>query len=437
MRLPTTIPLAILSFVCAVPRLGAQPQPSSRAGYLVVQLGTLGGTSSSGNAINNSGWSMGSADLPGNTTEHATLWTPVFELDLGTLGGANSDVSWPVKNDHGIVAGWSETSAVDPLGESWSCTAFTPTGVPTGQVCVGFVWQHGVMTALPTLGGINGFATGVNEAGLIAGWAETNVHDATCSSPQVLQFLPVVYGPLYDHIHALPTYPGDPDGAATAINASGEVVGISGICDVAVGALSAEHALLWKDGKVIDLGSLGGAGWNTPMAINNRGDIAGFSDLPGDIVDGQLTPNFHAFVWTKESGTMLDLGTLPGDSLSEALDINDQGQVVGVSFPSAHAFIWQNGVMTDLNSLIPSGSPLLLITASGIGNDGVITGQACVLADGGCPFGADTPAFYAIPGALLADGESRTDIQVADDVRRQVMRRLTFGHPEPEQIGPR
>jgi len=428
MRQQTTIIIAaMLPLVCAVTRLDAQ-QPSSETRYRVIQFGTLGGTSSSGNAINNSGWAMGSANLAGNTTEHATVWTPAVRNDLGTLGGPNSDVSWPVKNDNGIVAGWSETAAIDPLGESWSCTAFTPTGVPTGHVCTGFVWQHGVTTGLPTLGGNNGFATGVNQAGQIAGWAETNVPDSTCVSPQVLQFLPVVYGPLYNHIQQLPTYPGDPDGAATAVNASGEVVGISGLCDVAVGAWTAEHALLWKGGKATDLGSLGGAGWNTPMAINTRGHIAGFSDLPGDVVDGQLNANFHAFIWTKEAGHMIDIGTLPGDSLSEALDINDDDQVVGVSYPSAHAFIWQNGKMTDLNSLISSSSALLLIAAGGINNSGVITGQACVIADGGCPFGADTPAFYAIPGAPPDGTAGRADVRVDGSIRQQVMRRWTFGH---------
>lgn len=407
---------------CAATHLNAQQ-------YHVFQLGTLGGASSSGNAINNIGWAMGSANLAGNTTEHAVVWTPFAQINLGTLGGPNSDVSWPVKNDRGVVAGWTETAAIDQLGESWSCTDFNPTYTPTGHVCVGFVWQNGHMTGLPTLGGINGFAAGVNEEGTIAGWAENKVHDSTCVSPQVLQFKPVVWSAPYDRAQELPTWPGDPDGAATAVNASGEVVGISGICDVAVGAWTAEHALLWRDGRVINLGNLGGAGWNTPMAINQRGDVVGFSDLPGDVVDGQLNGNFHAFLWTRASGRMIDLGTLPGDSQSEALDINDQDQVVGVSYPSAHAFLWQNGKMVDLNNLISSDSPLLLIAAGGISDAGIITGQACVIADGGCPFGADTPAFYAIPvpGPFFNAAQGRSGIQVSDGIRRQVMRRWMFG----------
>jgi probable HAF family extracellular repeat protein len=206
------------------------------------------------------------------------------------------------------------------------------------------------------------------------------------------------------------------------------VVGISGTCDVAVGAYSAKHALLWRNGEVTNLGSLGGAGWNTPMAINRRGDIVGFSDLPGDVVNGQLQANFHAFLWTKESGQMKDLGTLPGDSVSEALDINERGQIVGVSFPSTHAFLYEHDRMIDLNALIPHDSPLLLLAANGISERGEIAGQACVIADGGCPAGADPPAFLAFPTKEWDDhGEARS-VPVAEEVRSKVMQRLKFGH---------
>lgn len=438
MRPNSKVTVLILVLACAVSLDAQSPR------YRVMNLGNLSGTSSSGNALNNIGWAMGSADTLGNTTEHATVWIYGIKADLGTLGGPNSDISWPVKNDNGLVPGWSETAALNPLDEPWSCTAFTPTGAPTGHVCVGFVWQWGEMRPLPTLGGYNGFAAGANNRGQIAGWAETNYQDPTCDheAHQFLQFEPVVYGPGHNEIHQLPNFPGDPDGAATAINNGGDAVGISGICDVAVGALSAKHALLWHNGSAIDLGNLGGKGWNTPMAINNRGDIVGFSDLPGDLVDGVLTPNFHAFIWTKETGKMTDIGVLPGDSLSEALDINDRGQVVGISIPSLHAFLYEDGKLTDLNSLIPSDSPLLLLEGGGINDRGEITGQACVIADGGCPAGSNTPAYLAIPidnrdgGAPNAASENVTTrgVVVSDEVRQQILKRLAFGHFGPEAV---
>jgi probable HAF family extracellular repeat protein len=434
--------MALLFAALVLPlRLAAQEQADH---YRLFNLGNLSGTASEGNTINNIGWAIGAADQTGDTTEHATVWIYGLRFDLGTLGGPNSDVQWPNKNDHGQIAGFSETAALDPLGESWSCTAFTPTGVPTGHVCTGFVWQFGVMSPLPTLGGNNGFAAGENNLGEIVGWAETTVHDSTCVLPQVLQFLPVVYGPGVGQITQLPTFVSsgvvDPDGAATAINDNGQIVGISGTCDTSVGAFSAKHALLWENGTVINLGNLGGQGWNTPMAINRRGDtIVGFSDLPGDVSGGVLTPNFHAFIWTKESGKMTDIGVLPGDTLSEALDVNDQGQVVGVSIPSFHAFIYENNKLRDLNALMPKGSPLLLIGANGINERGEITGQACIIADGGCPLGNNIPAFLAIPKfngfdrdtadvSAEARNSDATSITVSEGVRQQMMRKLAFGH---------
>jgi probable HAF family extracellular repeat protein len=385
----------LFGWLALAARLSAQDQEHNQpVHYRVFQLGTLGGTSSIGNTIDNRGLAMGSANLPGDNTAHATVWFYGLKFDLGTLGGPNSNIVFPNRNDRGEIVGIAQTHNPDPLGEQWSCSAFFPPATATGYICLGFVSQWGEMTALPTLGGNNGFAAAVNNRGEIVGWAETKFHDPTCVAPQVLQFEAVVWGPAKGQIRKLPAYQSDPDTAATAINQKGQVVGISGTCDVAVGAFSAKHAVLWEDGKVINLGSLGGAGWNTPVSINNRGEIAGFSDLPGDVSGGVLSANFHAFIWTKETG-MRDLGTLPGDNISEATGINDRGQVVGVSYPSSHAFIWQDGVMTDLNDLIPSDSPLELISTGDINDRGEITGQACVLSNGACT--ADTPAFLALP----------------------------------------
>ena len=56
-----------------------------------------------------------------------------------------------------------------------------------------------------------------------------------------------------DQIHDLPLIPGDTSGAATAINDNGQIVGISGICDQAVGRHTAKHAVLWENGSVTDI----------------------------------------------------------------------------------------------------------------------------------------------------------------------------------------
>lgn len=358
--------------------------------YQVTNLASLGGTISRGNSINNRSWVAGYSNLSGNESRHASLWRNESLLDLGTLGGPNSSVAWPVKNNIGLIAGIAQTDTPDPLGENWSCAAFFPGATATGPTCLGFVWQAGVMSALPTLGGNNGFATGANNHGQVVGWAENTVHDPTCVPPQVLQFRAVIWASEGNQIRELPPLPGDTSGAATAINDKGQVVGISGICDQAVGRFTAAHAVLWENGGVTDIGNLGSDAWNTPMAINQQGDIVGFAGQPGDDPDN---PQLHAFLWTRQHGIQ-DLGALPGDVYSEAHGINERRQVVGISCDAAgscRAFLWQNGVMTDLNTLVAPGYTDVLTTAQDINDLGEITGRA---------FDPDTgerPAFLATP----------------------------------------
>jgi probable HAF family extracellular repeat protein len=374
----------------------------------VINLGTIGGTSSAGNGINNLSWVTGASNLKGDQTEEATLWAYGLKVPLGMLGGVNSAVLFPSKANNGEIAGVSETAEIDPLGEEWSCSAFFPT--VTGHTCVGFVWKFGFMSPLPTLGGDNGFAAGINDRGQVVGWAENTVHDPTCHGRnQVLQFEAVIWGPNGEIQKQLPPFAGDLDGAAVAINDAGEVAGISGICDQAVGRFSAKHAVSWQNGTVSDLGNLGGEAWNTPDAINSRGEVVGFSDLPGD-ADGN--PNFHAVYWPKTGGPQcgghcIDLGTLPGDVLSEATGINNKNQIVGVSIGGgspfgSRAFLWENNQLIDLNTLVVPGTTLQLVSTGDINDRGEITGSAidpnsteCGPTSAGC-------AFLAIP---VVDGD--------------------------------
>jgi len=321
-----------------------------------------------------------------------------------------------------MVVGVAETDEADPLDESWSCAAFFP-GEESDRTCVGFVWEQGVMQALPTLGGNNGFAAGANNLGQVVGWAENEFHDPTCVAPQVLQFRAVLWEPDRDELQELPPVAGDTVSAATAINDRGQVVGISGICDVAVGRFSAQHAVLWEDGEAIDIGNLGGVAWHTPMAINERGEVVGFSNHdPAD--EGAF--NARAFYWNEADGIQ-DLGALPGHAISQALGINNRGQVVGQSctadFSSCSAFLWQDGVMLDLNALVGVGYNDHLYFANDINDFGLITGQA-VDADAG-----ESLSFLAVPrgghshGAY--DGDSQTaDVLLPEAARQALLQRL-------------
>ncbi len=365
--------------------------PLSAQTYRVTRLAPFAGSSAAGNSINNLSWVTGTSTIDASDSViHAALWAYGLKFNLGTLGGPNSAVLWPNKNNRGVIAGVSETADIDTLGEDWSCSAFFPPP-PTHHVCRGFVWRFGKMTKLSTLGGINSYAAGDNNSGQIVGWAENSTHDSTCSGTQVLQFEAVQWEPGTNRIHELHPLHGDPDGAATAINEEGQVVGISGLCDVAVGATTARHMVLWNHGVPTEIKNLGGSAWNTPTAINNHGEVVGFSDLPGD---SAATPNFHAFYWSKKTGT-IDLGTLPGDFFSEALGINNHGVIVGEScnadFSICRAFRYQDGMMVDLNQRISSKSSLYLLYANDINDYGRIAGGAQDSANN------TTPAYLLIP----------------------------------------
>jgi probable HAF family extracellular repeat protein len=259
------------------------------------------------------------------------------------------------------------------------------------------------MKAQPTLGGTNGYAAGVNELGKVVGWAETGVQDSTCTPPQVFQFEAVKYG-RDDKPQVLAPLPGDQDSAATALNVAGDVVGISGECNNAVGALSAKHAIIWHDGKPRELPTFGGSGWNTPTDINERGDVVGFANMPPDIAaDGSLEFNPVAFIWTQEKGTQ-EILPLEGDTNSIAYAINNRGQVVGQSFggpEGARAFVWENGKATDLNEMVSGDAGMYLIYAEAINDRGDISGQACTFVDNACVLPASpaspTPAYLAVP----------------------------------------
>ena len=354
------------------PRVARETVPvAGAARYTVSYLATLDGSRNRAAGISNSGLVAGFVNRPGNATRVAAFWRGTALDTLGTLGGPNSIVQWPGVSSNGFVAGISETADLDPLHEEWSCTAFLPS--VTGHICVGFVWRDGVMTPLPTLGGNQGFATSVNSSGRVVGWAETPVFDPTCNAPQQLQFRAVLWDARAGTKQELRPLPGDSTSAATGINNRGQVVGISGECDIAVGQRSAKHSVLWEKGTVIDIGDLGGDFWHTPMDIDDAGDVVGFSNPTGVI---GIVFNPHAFLWTKAGG-IRDLGTLPGDANSQGLGVNSSLQVVGVSSGAINrAFLWENGVMQDLNSLVGANFPDLLIVAQHINEDGVIVGRA-------------------------------------------------------------
>jgi probable HAF family extracellular repeat protein len=360
--------LAVLVIPQTVAAQNAEQRPAPATRYNVIDLGTLsGGSFSQPFFMNKYGLVSGSSSLS-NGSQHATLWLEGLKVDIGApgLGGPNSVAFGD--NVMFQAAGEAETSTPDPNSEDFC-------GFGTHLTCLPFLWQDGKMVKLPTLGGNNGVAMAISSWGGVAGFAENSTPDPGCPAPQVLRFMPVVWEK--GVIHQLPTVGGDPDGVAQEINGEGKVVGASGTCGTFntnfLYNLVPVHALLWEKGKAIDLGNLGGktglAGGNIAYDINNQGQVVGNSDLAGDTT-------FHAFLWTWKTG-MQDLGTVSGDVASVAISINDGGSVVGASLDAnfnPRAFLWEKGVMTDLNTLIEGDSPLSLLTGCSINSDGEITG---------------------------------------------------------------
>ena len=114
-----------------------------------------------------------------------------------------------------------------------------------------------------------------------------------------------------------------------------------------------------------DLGALEGDTESEAVAINNRGDVVGHSTGAAGT---------RAFLWTRDEA-MQDLGTFPSGDYSRALAINDRGDVVGTSTSALglRAVLWTKaGGMQDLNSSIPAGAGFVLATAVAINAQGAI-----------------------------------------------------------------
>lgn len=390
---PTSI---ILSTLLAGFASAQAPNPR----YTVTDLGTLpGGSFSQATFVNDSGI-VGGFSTAADGTAHAVVWLNGHIVDVSTpgLGGPNSGTG--SVNEFGLILAGGETTAKDPNNENFC-------GNGDGLICKPYVLAYGTVIPLPLLGGNNGSWGGMNNLAQVAGYSETSVKDNACptgplgngNGPQVLDYEPVIWGPRQGAVRKLALLPGDTVGVATAINDFGQAVGISGTCANTVPPPfnAGPHAVLWEaDGSVHDLKNLGGTGnpaltaiGNSAVGINNRGQVTGGSALAGNT-------KIHPFLWTKAKG-MQDLNVLTGDDLGSGLAINNRGDIVGASISgtgpltgSPRAFLYQNGNMNDLNSLVPSDAPLYLLTAFSINDFGEIAGF-------GVSSTGDVHAFVATP----------------------------------------
>jgi probable HAF family extracellular repeat protein len=438
--------MAALAAIALPVRSAAQEQQGRNAEkprYKLFDLGTFGGPGSFYasapvvQSVNNGGVVVGGAETAGTDPlapncsiissncqiVHAFEWRDGVRTDLGTLPGGNNSIAYWV-SDSGLVFGNSDDGGVDAVtglqdfeGVVWkngqiinmgtlgvnfvSPNAMNDRGqvvglalndipdqfsfIGLGTQTRAFLWQDGVMLDLGTLGGPDAWAASINEQGVVAGWALVD------STPNAVTGQPTQHpflwrdGALLD----LGTLGGTSavvgslqnPGAGGSINNRGQVIGTSNLAGDLI-----HHPFLWDRGVLKDLGTLGGdlgeAWW-----INDGGQVVGRADLPGSQVH-------HAFLW--KNGTMTDLGASPSWPCSTAIDINSRGQVIidtgicGVG--GGPGLLWENGHLYDLNDLIPPNSGLQ------IGDVNFINDRGEIAATGVLPNG-DEHAVLLIPAA--------------------------------------
>jgi probable HAF family extracellular repeat protein len=331
---------------------------------VLTDLGVLpGGASSASSGISANGLIVGISEnglidplLSGFPEFRAVLWQNGSITDLGTLPEGGYESIGNAVNSRGEVVGVALNTVPDPnsmFGLGYQTRAF--------------LWQNGAMQDLGTLGtGTDAQAILINESGQVSGWSYIN-STPTQAGGCLQNFLTLSTdsfvwrnGKLVD-LGSL----GGTCTLSTDLNNRGQVVGLSYLPGDAW-----SHPFLWDRGVLTDLGTLGGS-FGVAAANNDAGEIAGYSSIPGD----QFT---HGAFW--KNGVITDLGTVGSDQCSYSFGINSKGQVLGISQPSCNgvanrATLSENGgPMVDLNTLIPPGSAFHLSIPITINDRGEIAG---------------------------------------------------------------
>jgi probable HAF family extracellular repeat protein len=258
-------------------------------------------------------------------------------IDLGTLGG-NQSLAHAINNRNQVV-GWALNSTPEDA-MIWDDYPW-----PFGTQQRAVLWEKGTIQDLGTLGGPSAWASHINDRGQIVGSSYTSAAGNGRRSVGIWSWSRPAGAFLWQDgkMTDLGTL-GGTFGMATRINNQSQIIGV-----MSTRSDSAVHPFLWANGVLTDLGGRSGE----PHDINELGEVVGLAVTSSGA--------YHPFLW--RNGVIKDLGTL-GSNSGQAWAINAKSQVVGTSGPSLsqdRAFLWEDngGPMRDLNSLVPQGSPIL------------------------------------------------------------------------------
>jgi probable HAF family extracellular repeat protein len=325
----------VASLLAALPAIGLHGAPRAAVEYTVTDLGLHMRPV----AINNRGEIAGNREASAATCQ-AMIWSEGAWHPLGTLGGKKTVAEG--MNDTGQVVGFATTAEPDR----------------EGRLEHGFLYAEGKMIDLLNQSGSFERTVAVNAQGWLAG------QDDHQRAWLLVEGKPTPLGPLpnWANGYVIPV----------AMNRTGAVVGVA-----AVGA--SEHAFLFVEGKMVDLGTLGGE-FSRASAISDRGWIVGSSGL-------KAYGSRHAFLY--RNGRLEDLGVPDGFERSDAKGINTEGMIVGeVSTITGSGFLridvdsrayrCREGRWSDLNRLSDLSHTGLnrLLTAAAVNDRGQIVGDA-------------------------------------------------------------
>jgi len=308
------------------------------AKYSITDLGSFGPLS-----INDSGTILGSISLGDATGSQPEIWKNGTAKPFGPAGASPVSI-----NNQGVAIG------IRYVPDSALNTA------KAGLL------SEGSIQDLNLPANIHSFPHGINTAGAIVGNFQT-YNDPQPPAGYDVREHAFVY--TANKSTELPPLSGDDGAEAFDINNVGQVVGLS-IRDHVSSEETHQHAVIWNNGVPTDLGTLGGKN-SLAERVNDNGVVIGSTESSTAPAD-QVTSR-RAFQW--KNGKIAELPPLASGQGSFALDLNNQGVVVGYSasdFTHQTANIWVNGHPIDLNTLIPASSGYVLTLAGDINASGQI-----------------------------------------------------------------